>query len=139
MATNTKNAALRHQIEGALHALKFFFLYGVLPLVAIISFFAFQDMGRRIDGVNLEVAEVRAKNEELARQLSQANRRISHESVVGSTEVVRIGVRQSVLRGDASGNCVTIVRRYVADPVTGLYDADSYERKFTSEKGRCSA
>ena len=137
--TYTKTQAFRHQLEGAGMALKYLFLYFVLPMAAIMAYFAFKDMDRRIDGMGREVVQIRAENADLSAQLALANKRISHESVVASTEVVRIGVRQTVLRGDATGNCVTLVRRYLADPSTGLYDAEKYERKLTSEKGRCSA
>lgn len=137
--TYTKSQALRHQLEGAFMALKFTFLYFVLPMAAIVTFFAFKDVDRRIESVNREVAQVRAENADLAAQLAFANKRINHERVVSSTEPVRVGVRQAVLRGDASGTCVTLVHRYVADPVTGFYDAEKFERNLTSVKGRCSA
>ncbi len=108
-------------------------------MAAIVTFFAFKDVDRRIESVNREVAQVRAENADLAAQLAFANKRINHERVVSSTEPVRVGVRQAVLRGDASGTCVTLVHRYVADPVTGFYDAEKFERNLTSVKGRCSA
>lgn len=75
--TYTKKQAFIHQLEGALMALKYSFLYFVLPMAALVTFFAFKDVDRRIESVNREVVQIRAENADLAARLASANTPIS--------------------------------------------------------------
>ncbi len=135
---NGKKLARSQQIQGGVAFLNFFMTYVVVPMIVIVGIGFVRSTDARMGMLVEEIVKLRTENQNMVQYVAETNKRISHESVVASTEVVRIGVRQAVLRGDGTGNCVTLVRRYVADPVTGLYDADAYDRKLTSEKGRCS-
>lgn len=136
---NGKKLGRSQQIQGGIAFLNYFMTYVVIPAIVIVGIGFVSSTETRMGIMVEEIVKLREENRKMVQYVADANKRISHESVVASTEVVRIGVRQAVLRGDGTGNCVTIVRRYVADPATGLYDADVYDRKLTSERGRCSA
>lgn len=134
---NQKSESFRHQLQGALAATAVLGVLWIMPMMAMVGYSAYRSQQFEISLIRGDVERLTTDNESLRKQLSYTKHLIAHEKVVGSTQAVAPGLRQSAMSVQQDKSCLTLLRQYRADGKTGLYDDAIYVSTSFSAKGRC--
>lgn len=111
-------------------------------LAALLAYpFAQAEIGleARIEAIALQrqIELLALQNQELAQKTRDIEARMANAQVVERTELVAPGVREATYDVQVGNICRSLVKQYVRDPATGMYDPADYRSDFHEKKGRC--
>lgn len=136
---NQKSQAFYHQLQGAVTAFVVGGVLCVMPMMGMVGYSAYKSQQFEISLIQGRMERLETDNENLRKQVSYTKQLIAHEKVVGSTQAVAPGLRQSAMSVQQDKSCLTLLRQYRADGKTGLYDDANYVSTSFATKGRCEA